>query len=176
MQAKTIFYIVIGVALAVAAAGQARADELPLHKAGLWEIKVSMQRPGAGRSPPSTSRRCMDPASEEEEEKDMMRGMREGDVTCTKKESKKTATGYVLDSACTSKSAGMTATSHVEITGDFNSAYTMKSTMQTKGEKDPRRMTAEYKYAGACPAGWKPGEVEMNGRRFHPKNRIKGNL
>jgi len=167
MQPKTISRLALGAILAAAAAGQAWADELPMHKAGLWEIKVSMQLPGAaGQLPPSTSRQCMDAASEKEE-KDMMRKM--GEVTCTKEEVKKTATGYVLDSVCTSKSAGMTATTHVEITGDFNSGYTMKSTIQTKGEKDPARMTTEYKYVGACPAGWKPGDVEMDGRRMNIK-------
>ena len=170
MQAKTIFRLALGVILATAAAGKAQANELPMHKAGLWEIKVSRQLPGAaGQLPPSTSRQCMDSASEKEERK-MLRDMRDGDVTCAKEESQKTATGYVLDSVCTSKSAGMTTTSHVEITGDFNSSYTMKSTLQIKGEKAPTRMTTEYKYAGACPAGWKPGELEMKGRRFNPKD------
>ena len=46
---------------------------------------------------------------------------------CSKRDIQKTATGYVSDSVC--GVGGVTMTSHSEITGDFNSAYTVKSTV-----------------------------------------------
>jgi hypothetical protein len=46
---------------------------------------------------------------------------------CSKQDIQKTATGYVTDSVC--GIAGMSIKSHAEIDGDFNSAYTVKSTL-----------------------------------------------
>ena len=45
---------------------------------------------------------------------------------CSKQDIQKTATGYVSDSVCSV--AGVSMTSHSDITGDFNSAYTVKTT------------------------------------------------
>jgi hypothetical protein len=61
----------------------------------------------------------------------------------------------------------MTVTSHAEITGDFNSAYTVKSTSRTEGAPSgvPRDTTTtiEAKWLGACKADQKPGDIVMPG-------------
>ena len=78
---------------------------------------------------------------------------------------RKTATGYVSDSVC--GMAGVTVTSHAEITGDFNSAYTVKSTSHTEGGVGgaPRDSTTtiEAKWLGACKPDQKPGDIMMPG-------------
>jgi len=53
-----------------------------------------------------------------------------GKEMCSKQDIQKTATGYVSDSVC--GIGGMSITSRAEITGDFNSAYTVKSTSHTE--------------------------------------------
>jgi hypothetical protein len=72
------------------------------------------------------------------------------------------ATGYILDSVCSF--AGMSITSHAEITGDFNSAYTVKSTSHGPAAT-PRNAntTIEAKWLGACKADQKPGDIMMPG-------------
>ena len=61
----------------------------------------------------------------------------------------------------------MTITSHAEITGDFNSAYTVKSTSHSEG--GPANVTrdstttVEAKWVGACKADQKPGDIVMPG-------------
>ena len=50
---------------------------------------------------------------------------------CTKNDTQKTATGYVTDSVCSF--GGTTMTSHSEVTGDFNSAYSVKVTSHNEG-------------------------------------------
>ena len=61
----------------------------------------------------------------------------------------------------------MTVKSHAEITGDFNSAYTVKSTSNSTGAPAgvPRDSTAtiEAKWLGACKADQKPGDIIMPG-------------
>jgi hypothetical protein len=47
---------------------------------------------------------------------------------CSKHDIQQTATGYVIDSVCSV--AGVSVTSHSDVTGDFNSAYTVKTSAQ----------------------------------------------
>src|SRR5690242_21265328 len=104
--------------LALWPVADARAVELPVRKAGLWEMK--MVRTG-GSMPDMTMQHCTDASTD----KQMSTSYSPGKETCVKQDIQKTATGYVSDSVCSV--AGMTVTSHAEITGDFNSAYTVKS-------------------------------------------------
>ena len=136
----------------------AQAVELPLRKAGLWEMK--MVRTG-GAVPDMTMQHCTDATTD----KQMSTSFSPGKETCSRQEIQKTAAGYVSDSVCSV--AGMTITSHAEITGDFNSAYTVKSTSHSQG--GPANVTRdstttiEAKWLGACKADQKPGDIVMPG-------------
>ena len=138
---------------------EARAVEMPVRKAGLWEMKIV--RTGSPL-PEMTMQHCTDEATD----RDMNTGMAPAakDV-CTKNDLQKTATGYVADSACTI--GGASITSHSEITGDFNSAYTIKTTSHGEGGSAgaPRdsTTTVEAKWLGACKSDQKPGDIVMPG-------------
>jgi predicted PP-loop superfamily ATPase len=136
----------------------AQAVELPTRKAGLWEMK--MVRTGTS-VPDMTMQHCTDATTD----KQMSTSFSPGKDTCAKQDIVKTATGYVSDSVCSV--AGMTITSHAEITGDFNSAYTVKSTSKSEGGPSgvPRDSTTtiEAKWLGACKADQKPGDIVMPG-------------
>src|SRR6478609_6308174 len=99
---------------------KAAADDLPVRKAGLWEMKV--MRAGSPL-PEMTMQHCTDETTDKEMSTAFSPMARE---VCSRQNIQKTATGYVSDSVC--GMAGITVTSHAEITGDFNSAYTVKST------------------------------------------------
>jgi hypothetical protein len=137
----------------------AGAAELPLRKPGLWEMK--MVRAGSSL-PEMTMQHCTD----ETTDKDMstsFSSMGKKDL-CAKRDIEQTATGYAIDSACTV--AGASMTSHSEVTGDFNSAYTVKTTSHT--ERGPAglhdaTMTVEAKWLGACKPDQKPGDIVMPG-------------
>ena len=139
-------------------AADALALELPVRKAGLWEMK--MLRTG-GAIPDVTMQHCTDASTD----KQMSTSFSPGKETCAKQDIVKTATGYVSDSVCSV--ASMTITSHAEITGDFNSAYTVKSTSRTEGAPSgvPRDSTTtiEAKWLGACKSDQKPGDIVMPG-------------
>jgi len=139
--------------------GSANAVELPVRKAGLWEMKVL--RAGAP-SPDMTMQQCTD----ETTDKDMSTAFSPmGKEMCSKQDIQKTASGYVSDSIC--GIAGMSIKSHAEITGDFNSAYTVKSTSHSEGGPAgvPRDSTTtiEAKWLGACKPDQKPGDIMMPG-------------
>jgi hypothetical protein len=144
--------------LVLLAPHEAGAVELPTRKAGLWEMKVV--RSGSA-VPDMTMQHCTDSTTDKEMSTAFSPS---GKDVCSKQDIQKTATGYVSDTVC--GVAGMTITSHAEITGDFNSAYTVKSTARTEhGPTGPHdtSSTIEAKWLGACKADQKPGDIVMPG-------------
>jgi hypothetical protein len=137
----------------------ARAVEMPVRKAGLWELK--MVRTGSPL-PEMTMQHCTDETTDKEMSTSFSPMAKE---MCSKQDIQKTATGYVSDSVC--GIAGMSITSHAEITGDFNSAYTVKSTSHSErgpsGAARDSTTTIEAKWLGACKADQKAGDIMMPG-------------
>jgi hypothetical protein len=145
--------------LALAPASGARADELPIRKPGLWEMKV--MRAGSP-APDMTMQHCTDATTD----KDMSTAFSPmSKEICTKNDIHKTATGYATDSVC--GVAGVSMTSHSEITGDFNSAYTVKTKSHSEGgpaaTKGDHETMIEAKWLGACKPDQKPGDIVMPG-------------
>ena len=145
--------------LAALPAADARAVELPARKAGLWEMKT--MRAGSP-TPEMTMQHCTDETTDKEMSSSFSPASKE---MCSKQDIQKTAAGYVTDSVCAV--AGMTITSHSEIAGDFNAAYTVKSTSHSQGGPAgvPRDSTTtiEAKWLGACKPDQKPGDIVMPG-------------
>ena len=145
--------------LALLPASDARAVEMPVRKAGLWEMKIV--RTGSPL-PEMTMQHCTDEAIDRDMNTGRAPAARD---LCSKRDIEKTATGYVSDSACTV--GGASITSHSDITGDFNSAYTVKSVSHTEGGPAalPRDATTtiEAKWLGACEPGQKSGDIMMPG-------------
>ena len=140
-------------------APEARAVELPVRKAGLWEMK--MVKTGSPM-PEMTMQHCTDETTDKEMNNAVSPMAKQ---MCSKQDIQKTATGYVSDSVCSV--GGMSITSHAEIIGDFNSAYTVKSTSHSEGGPSgaPRDTTTtiEAKWLGACKPDQKPGDIVMPG-------------
>jgi hypothetical protein len=137
----------------------AGADELPFRKAGLWEMKVA----GADSlMPHMTIQQCTDETTDRQMSTAFSPLSKE---VCSKKDVQKTASGYVSDSVCAA--AGVSIAAHAEIVGDFNSAYTVKSTSHAEGGPAATRgdhvTTIEAKWLGACKPDQKPGDVVMPG-------------
>jgi hypothetical protein len=145
--------------LALWPANNARAIELPVRKAGLWEMKVLHT---GSPVPDMTMQHCTDETTDKEMSTSFSPMAKD---MCSKQDIQKTATGYVSDSVC--GIAGMSIKSHAEIIGDFNSAYTVKSTSHSEG--GPAGMardsatTIEAKWLGACKPDQKPGDILMPG-------------
>jgi hypothetical protein len=138
---------------------EARAVDLPIRKAGLWEMK--MVRTGSPM-PEMTMQHCTDETTDKSMSAAASPMSKE---VCSKQDIQKTATGYVSDSVCSV--AGISMTSHADITGDFNSGYTVKTTSHSEGGPAgmPRdsTMTIEAKWLGACKPDQKPGDIVMPG-------------
>ena len=149
----------------------ARADELPIRKAGLWEMKVMR----AGSTTDLTMQQCTDETTDKEMSTSFSPMVKE---ICSKRDIQKTANGYVSDSTC--GLASVSIVSHAEITGDFNSAYTVQSTSHSEGGpaamKGDHVTTVEAKWLGACKADQKPGDIVMPGglkMNIHDMDKLK---
>ena len=84
---------------------------------------------------------------------------------CSQQNMQKTATGYSIDATCNFH--GIASTSHTEISGDFNSAYTVKvSTTRSDGPPGVAQagdMTMNATWVGPCKDGQKAGDIIMPG-------------
>ena len=137
----------------------ALAVELPTRKAGLWELK--MLRAGSP-TPEMTMQHCTDETTDKKMTATFSPMSKEN---CSKNDIQKTATGYTTDSVCSFRGSAMT--SHSEVTGDFNSAYSVKVTSHNEnppaGAPRDTTMSLQAKWLGACPADQKPGDIVMPG-------------
>jgi hypothetical protein len=137
----------------------AGAEELPVRKAGLCEMKIVKT---GSQLPDLSMQHCTDPSTDKEMSDSVSPLAKQ---ICSKRDIQKTATGYVSDSVCTV--AGVSMTTHADIVGDFNSAYTVTS--MTHSDKGPTgkpldtTTKIEAKYAGDCKPGQKPGDILMPG-------------
>jgi Protein of unknown function (DUF3617) len=152
------FCLAAGLLMALHAA-DAGADELPIRKPGLWEMKMVK----TGSAPPDlTMQHCTDETTDKAMSTAFSPMSKE---VCSKREIQKTSTGYVSDAVCSI--GGMSITSHSDITGDFNSAYTVKTTSHSEhgpsGLPRDSTMTIEAKWLGACKPDQKPGDIVMPG-------------
>jgi hypothetical protein len=158
--------------LAFAPASGARADELPIRKPGLWEMKV--MRAGSP-APDMTMQHCTDETTDREMSTAFAPMSKE---ICSKKDIQKTATGFVSDSVC--GLAGVSISSHSEIVGDFNSAYTVKTKSHSDGgpaaTKGDHETMIVAKWLGACKPDQKPGDIVMPGGmkiNLHDMDKLK---
>ena len=135
-----------------------------MRRAGLWEMKVQKHDSGPEFI---TMQNCTDEATDRETNSTFATRSKEICPNKTKAV-QKTATGYVVDFVCSG--AGTPRTTHIEITGDYNSAYTMKTTSHREGgAANPPRdatITMEAKWLGSCKADQKPGDIWVGGFRL----------
>ena len=147
-----------GEAKPVTAAAPGPMTQPPHRKAGLWTHTMST----AGVN--QTMKLCLDADTES---KMTIWGQATGKNTCSKNSFAPAPGGWAFDSTCEMGESG-TITSKGTVTGDFNSAYTVKISSTTTGAamaqaNGAHEMNMTAKWEGPCPAGMKGGDVEMPG-------------
>jgi hypothetical protein len=155
----------------IGSAATAAAPDLPARKPGLWQLTMNFE----GRNLPSQiMKHCIDAATDKE-----MSGIGGGmqKEVCSKQDVQRAGNTVVIDSVC--KFGTMTSASHAVVSGDFNSAYTVKVDSKRDGAPPmpgmaaggTTHMTIEAKWLGACEAGQKPGDMIMgNGMKINVKD------
>ncbi len=153
-------------AVGAAFASSAAAQEIPMRRAGLWEVTINHE----GRNtPPQTMQQCTDA------ETDKLMNAFGGDLSadlCSKQEIKKVGATIVINAVC--QIGPMKSTSQSVITGDFNSNYTVKVTSKLEGVPAAAQgaaggtTTIQARWVGACKPDQRPGDIVMaNGQTMN---------
>ena len=141
-------------ALACGGAGAAAAQQLPTRKPGLWQITMQVTN-----APSQTMRQCIDARTDPQ----MQRfGQGVSQEQCVRNTMQRDGDRYVGESEC--RVGATTITSRSVFAGDFGKAY--------RGEVESRyvppmagvsqsKVTVNARWIGACPAGWRPGDMEL---------------
>lgn len=135
----------------------------PMRKAGLWTQTLS----SAGRT--QTMKLCLDAAAAEE----MQISNQGPQSNCAKARVTPAAGGFHFESTCETGAGGKT-TSRGDVTGDLAIHYTVKVATETTGSSiaqanGKRKAAIEATWEGACPAGMKPGDMQLpNGMTINP--------
>lgn len=153
--------LAIVVSIGGLSAGSLRADEFqwPSRKPGQWELHMK-----AGDSMPEmTMQMCLDAATD----KGMMQvGLGMAKSMCPNQTTAREGALIVIDSTC--EVGGMKIKSRTEISGDFQSEYTMvvKGDIADAPEGMPNTTAMEHKarwVSATCADGMTPGDIEMPG-------------
>lgn len=142
---------------AVPAATPATSAAMPERKAGLWEQTMSSNRIN------QTTRICIDKAVET---KMNWTGQQAGKAGCEKTAiTPRVGGGWEFSSTC-DLGAGGRIVSHGVANGDFGGHYSVDIDSTTTGSSMPQangvhRMKLEASWKGPCPAGMKPGDMEL---------------
>jgi hypothetical protein len=143
----------------VGAMQPAAAAELPLRKAGLWEIKIKLT---GGAAPTAVMKHCTDETTDRQMST-MFNPL--APQPCPNNDIQKQADRTTVDSVCRTDNRSVTL--HSDITGGFTTSYKVVTETKTQEEPDSEptvtNMTLEGRYLGACKSDQKPGDVVMAG-------------
>lgn len=132
------------------------AQDFPARKPGLWELQLKTDKEA-----PVTMRQCID-AQTDARLQQMGKGLTQ--ENCSRNTMKREGSGWVGESVC--KMGNSTITSRSVASGSFDSQVTIVvdatySPPMMGIATSTTRVTQTFK--GACPSGWKPGDMEMPG-------------
>jgi len=131
---------------------------MPKRKPGLWSHTM------VANGSTQAMKVCIDADTDA---KMSVWGQAVGKDMCSKNSVSATPGGYAFESECDMGSMGHVV-SKGSVTGDFNSAYTVKTSSTTTGSSMPQanttsEMTLTAKWEGACPADMKGGDITLPG-------------
>lgn len=144
------------------------AFDVPARKPGLWQMTMIFE---GSHIPQQNIKQCIDAATDK---KMNSLGGEMQKQNCSKQDMQHVGNTIVVDSICKSGMGG-TSVSHAVVTGDFNSAYTVKADIKREGGAMPgmpanheMKMTVDAKWLGPCAADQKPGDMIMgNGMKIN---------
>jgi hypothetical protein len=148
-------------------------DSLPHRKPGLWEVTMQMpdmpSMPGMPGGGGLKSSECIDAKTDEAMQKKAMSGGERGGETCRQSSLKRSGNTVDIVADCTGAEGKSHIVSHY--TGDMQGSYGGESVVTFDPPRHGRKemhMAMQAKYAGACPADMKPGDIRTAGATTNP--------
>jgi hypothetical protein len=151
----------IAAALVAVTAIPAASADFPTRKAGLWVVTMNF---GDKRLPPQNTKFCVDNNTDKRMMQYGMHMVKE----CAPPSISGMGPVRMIDTTCHIN--GSVQHSHVVMTYTGDSNYHMD--MQTEFSppmygQSKSHMTQDAKWNGACPAGWKPGDMMIGGMKMN---------
>jgi hypothetical protein len=139
----------------------AAAQDMPKMKPGLWETSTST--PGQKGAPAVASKSTM--CVTEAVQKDMMAFSQSMGAKCSKNTTRREGNKFIGEAECSFGPSVMKSTSVATFTSDSSYRVESRSTITPPlNGMSETSATQEANYAGPCPAGMKPGDMQMAGR------------
>lgn len=146
-------------------------DSLPHRRPGLWEVTMQMPdmpgMPGGGGGLKSSE--CIDEKTDEALQKKAMSGGERGGETCRQTSLKRSGNTVDIVADCSSAEGKSRVVSHYS--GDMQGSYAGESVVTFDPPRHGRkemRMGMQARFAGACPADMKPGDIRTGGMAMNP--------
>jgi hypothetical protein len=149
----------VGLLLILSQLAPASADELnlPARKPGLWQMSMTI----AGH--PMATKQCVDAVTDRQM---MQSSFARNADKCSSLTSSRSGSTITVDATC-ALNGGVVTRTHAVIAGDFQSEYTVDANTDISGgpAQMPKhsQIKQDVKWIGACPAGMKPGDMQMPG-------------
>ena len=147
-------------------AAQPAKVETPKRKPGLWKQTIFVEDINALQ----TATVCLDADADAKMAWWAQQGVRGG---CAKNDMRRQPDGSWKFSSVCEMAGGIKMTTDGTAVGDFQSKYEVKAETTTSGApmaqmNGTRTVTIDASWQGACPAGMKPGDMELpDGRRVN---------
>jgi len=153
--------IAVTAALVGALTASAGAMDFPMRKAGLWSVSMNME---GMKMPSTTTKMCIDANTDA---KMMKYGMHMNN-DCSPPNIQGMGPVRTIDSVCHIN--GSTLRSHTVMTFTGGASYHMD--MQSESSppmygRGKTHMTQDAKWMGPCPAGWRAGDMQINGMKMN---------
>lgn len=157
------------IVLALLAAAPAAAVDLPPRAPGQWVMSIQVD---TAAMPPQVIRMCLDAEADRILHDRLAAAARE---RCSRDEQRKDGDDIVLDSEC--RAGNVVTAAHTVVSGDFSSAYTMKTDTRVSGAgaapqgASSQAITISARRTGACEPGARAGDVDFGtGARLNLKD------
>ncbi|MGH6986192.1 MAG: DUF3617 domain-containing protein [Caulobacteraceae bacterium] len=155
--ASPLIFAAIALA-ALPAASQTAASKFPPRKPGWWRMAMTISGSPQGPLHPTTYV-CVGPG----DRLGSPVGVHEP-PNCPRKGAERISAGWRFQSEC--KVGPMTISTEGTVTGNLNSGYSVEVTTRMSPPPTPQMSEInthiDAKWLGACPAGKKPGDIQMD--------------
>jgi hypothetical protein len=151
-------------------AGYAVAQELPKMKPGLWETTTATGAQKGGPGHMSKTSMCIN----ESVQKEMMAFSQNMGAQCSKNTTRRDGNKYIGEAECNFGGSMMKSQSVATFTSDTAYRVESRATFSPPmGGMSESSTTQDAKFVGPCPAGIKPGDMNMGGRTMNISDMAK---
>jgi hypothetical protein len=166
MKYSTLLMVITTALLAASAAAQ----DMPKMKPGLWESVTTSGGPKGAPANITKGSMCINEAVQ----KDIMAFSQTMGAQCSKNVQRRDGNKFIGEAECTFGSTTVKSQSVTTFTSDASYRTESRATFSPPmGGMSESTTTQEAKFTGPCPAGMKPGDMNMGGRTMNINDMAK---